>query len=184
MILVPEISGVGQKPNYTEYNRHPYLFKFVSDIIKSPDNILSFGCSIGEECRAIREIYYPDTKINIHGLDVRESNIEYAKKNTNKNLNIQFYNYKTFIPIEYDIIFAMNCLCHYKLGIDRWIKTVDNILDMVKKDGIFVFHNTTYDITKTKLKDRIDIVTIPESYNYLIDLKCTYKKTDVLRKVK
>ena len=36
-----------QKSNCTIFNRYPEIFKEIKEIIPSPNNILSFGCSTG-----------------------------------------------------------------------------------------------------------------------------------------
>ena len=159
-----DIKLIGQKPNYTEYNRHPYLFTSMVNLNPNCKSLLSFGCSIGKEAQSIRDIYYKDKSIIIHGLDVRKDNINYANQNVSKELNIQFFTYDDFIPMEYECIVACHCLCHYKLGLDKWINTVNSILNMLKVGGIFIFHDTTYDITKTILNNRVEIATINDYY--------------------
>ena len=49
---------LNQNHTTTLYNRYPKVFQEIKDIVIDPKNILSFGCSTGEECITMQELYF------------------------------------------------------------------------------------------------------------------------------
>ena len=142
-----------QKSNATKYNRYPEIFREVKQIIHSPMQILSFGCSTGEECNTLHELYYPNVKII--GLDISENIIkENIKKNKYKN--IEYYSKLENITEKSDIIFANSVLCMWpeKKGMYTF-QTFENTLEIIdnflKKDGYLCIYNSKYLFDETNL---------------------------------
>lgn len=153
------------KSNTTFYDRYPSIFYGVSKLFPFPSKILSFGCSSGKEIKTLREKYYIDESIAIDGIDISKSIVEKAKQYLKGMKNINIYNYEDFIYKEqnYDIIFVLNCLCHYKKGIEEWEELVCDIIKMIKLNGAIIIHNSTYDIEKTKLKNYLNRIVMPDN---------------------
>ena len=71
-----------QTHNTTEKNRYPKIFNFISKNYKF-NNILSFGCSSGEECQTL-STYFKYS--NIIGIDSNEEILNKAINSNNNNL--------------------------------------------------------------------------------------------------
>ena len=59
---------LNQITSVTMYNRHPAMFNECLEIIGDNKNILSFGCSYGDEVFSLKNIYFKDSKID--GIDI------------------------------------------------------------------------------------------------------------------
>ena len=142
-----------QKSKHTEYNRYPEVFKEVKQIMPSPKQILSFGCSRGLECQTLQELYFPDIKII--GLDISDE-IIINNKNNNKYKNIEYYSKLDDITEKSDIIFANSVLCIwpenegvYKFEtFENTLEIIDNLLN---KDGYLCIYNSKYLFCETNL---------------------------------
>ena len=149
-----------QNSHATAYNRYPEIFEGVKEIISTPSCILSFGCSTGEECETLQELYYPN--VNIIGFDISEKVI---KKNIEKNKykNIQYYSKVDNIPKRSDIIFANSVLCRWpdpKLStipnfpqytFEMFESTLEYVDNLLNKDGYLCIYNSTYLFSETNL---------------------------------
>ncbi|MBM3428531.1 MAG: class I SAM-dependent methyltransferase [Bacteroidetes bacterium] len=101
-----------QTASTTFFDRHPDLFKALSDLSKGHTElkILSFGSSTGEECQTLRK-YFP--KARIIGAEINKASRKKAIEN-NKDQGIQFIDsISTLIKEEgpFDIVFALSVLC-------------------------------------------------------------------------
>lgn len=97
-----------QTSSATRMNRYPWLFKIASKLLKDiPDpQILSFGCSTGEEVFSIKT-HIPNARII--GVDINQRVLRIARRKNTSN-DLKFYHYidqkwKTEGP--YDCIFAL-----------------------------------------------------------------------------
>lgn len=137
----------------TSINRYPNIFKEIKSIIPSPKQILSFGCSTGEECITLQELYFPTIKII--GLDISEEVIT-NNKNKNKFKNIEYYSKVDNISEKSDLIFANSVLCRWPESegeytfelFENTLKIIDNLLN---KDGYLCIYNSKYLFTETDL---------------------------------
>lgn len=142
-----------QKSNATEYNRYPEIFKEIKQIIPSPSQILSFGCSLGKECETLQELYFPDVKII--GLDINE-NIITDNKKRNKYKNIEYYSILDNITEKSDIILANSVLCRWPENegvytFETFEKTLGIIDNLLNKDGYLCIYNSKYLFCETNL---------------------------------
>ena len=137
----------------TKYNRYPEIFKEIVKIIPFPKQILSFGCSTGEECETLHNLYYPNIKIL--GLDISERVIkENIKKNKYKNIEY-FYNLDD-ITDKSDIIFANSVLCRWPESMGEYtfetfentLKIIDNLLNI---GGYLCIYNSKYLFCESEL---------------------------------
>jgi SAM-dependent methyltransferase len=149
-----------QISNVTKYDRYPSIFKFLAS--NDEINILSFGCSTGEECNTLSEKYFPNAKI--YGVDICEKII---KNNTIENKNNKI-NYFVRIPenIKFDIIYCMSVLCvwppedpsYNSYTFDIFEKTVTEIDSYLNPLGYLVSHNSAFCFTETEVFKKYKIV--------------------------
>tara|TARA_Y100000389_G_scaffold205145_2_gene264082 strand:+ start:10637 stop:11317 length:681 start_codon:yes stop_codon:yes gene_type:complete len=99
---------LNQNHTTTLYNRYPKVFQEIKDIVIDPKNILSFGCSTGEECITMQELYF--TNANIVGYDINKHIIQ-NNILQNKFKNINYYFFIDDITQQFDLIFANTVLC-------------------------------------------------------------------------
>ena len=142
-----------QKSHATQYNRYPEIFEEVKSIIDYPKQILSFGCSKGEECNTLHEIYFPKSKII--GLDI---NTDVINKNieNNKYKEIEYTNNINTITEKNDLIFAMSVLCVWpetdgEYTFETFNKTLDIIDNLLNINGYLCIYNSKYLFTDTEL---------------------------------
>jgi 2-polyprenyl-3-methyl-5-hydroxy-6-metoxy-1,4-benzoquinol methylase len=111
------INGVDHKKilqtaSTTEFDRHPDLFKVVSELFSIEPNcrILSFGCSTGKECISLLEYF---KNANIVGTDINKKSLKTAHREANNSHIEYLFSNDTVIAKEgpYDIIFALSVLC-------------------------------------------------------------------------
>lgn len=148
----------------TKLNRYPEIFKFISLNFSGSKNILSFGCSSGEECFTLRE-YFPES--NITGVDLNAEMIVKAITN-NKFKNINFLNYLDNKNYYFDCIFAMSIFC-------RWPET-----DSLDKNLIYKFNDFNKEIMNldSNLKPGGVLVVFNSNY-YFLDTDVAHKYVPV-----
>jgi len=143
-----------QKSHVTKIDRYPELFKEITSIIPCPNQILSFGCSTGEECITLNNLYFPNIKII--GLDINEE-IIISNKNKNIYKNIEYFSNLENITEKSDLIFANSVLCRWPEStvenytyqrFEHTLKFIDNLLN---KDGYLCIYNSKYLFTETDL---------------------------------
>lgn len=142
-----------QKSNCTIFNRYPEIFKEIKEIIPSPNNILSFGCSTGQECETLHKLYFPNSKII--GLDICDDIITDNKKK-NKYNYIEYYSKFNNITEKNDIIFANSVLCRWpetsdEYTFDTFEKTLEIIDSLLNVDGYLCIYNSKYIFSETNL---------------------------------
>lgn len=141
-----------QRSWHTENNRYPDIFNLCRDYWNKLEqenlNILSFGCSTGEECFNLLR-YFPLS--NITGVDINKVSIDKCnKKNVYKNLSFMYSNYENIkFKSPFDIIFCMSVLCRYGVGNDDYkfsefngvLQELDNL---ISKNGLLVIYNSNF----------------------------------------
>jgi SAM-dependent methyltransferase len=169
--------GVHQVRTDTETDRYPEIFRFVFDFLRRAGgdrpNILSFGCSTGEECFSIRQ-YSPQA--SILGLDILRENV-YLAQNRNHDPGISFRrstvaNLRGGAP--YDAIFAMSVLCRWPdtMEIDecsktypyrRFEKSVSALDEVLAPGGLLIIYNANFCFTDSATSERYAPLTVPDS---------------------
>lgn len=146
------MATLNQLSTHTEYNRYPEIFKEVKKYHIGNPKILSFGCSIGEECITLKNEYFIDSEI--HGYDINNEIKPYN--------NILFYNNYNELKT-YDIIFCMSVLCRwpedtgdysFKLFNDTLID-IDKLLNI---NGFLVIYNSKYLFTDSDISYKYSII--------------------------
>lgn len=151
-----------QKSNKTYFNRYVLLFEEIRSIVKHCHKkrvggveILSFGCSTGEECKSLDELYVSNCSIT--GVDIDEDNIKKAKslmlsKNNNK---ISFHHASDIPNKKFDIVIAFSVLCKWPdssglqsmdglFTFEEFNKMCKTLSELVNKGGYLAIHNSNY----------------------------------------
>lgn len=165
-----------QTTNATHYDRYPEIFSVVSSIAKSFEsfqnrslNILSFGCSFGEEVKVFEEKYFQNH--NIFGVDINESCIN--KCNT-LGLKSKFYTTENFneLDLKFDIIFCMSVLCKMvdcinetPLLFSEFNETCEYLDSKIIHNGYFIDYNSNYSF----LDSSIGYKYIPIEYASIVN---------------
>lgn len=144
---------IHQLSNVTAYNRYPIIFNECSKLSDEKNlNILSFGCSTGEEILTLKEIYFPFSEI--YGVEINEENIKACYNKIEKKY---IMNYDQFLTDDkkFDFIFAMSCLCKWedtyhtessqKIYPFQNFEFITKVLDSkLKTNGFIVIYNSNY----------------------------------------
>ncbi len=146
---------IHQYKSSTSIDRYPKTFRFVKSLMKGEKlQILSFGCSTGEECFTLSDYF---TGSSITGADINIGNIKIAKKN-NFNNSIRFILSPDDLlreNLKYDIVFCMSVFCRWPIlkGVKNseviypfkiFEKGLEFIDKFLKKNGYLVLHNNSY----------------------------------------
>ena len=155
-----------QKSNVTEFNRYPRIFSKVAEVISKIQehqaNLLSFGCSSGEEIISLDKLYVKGA--NLIGVDISQKMIEEARKKIPENNTVRFFQTEEAgwkIQDGYDVVMALSVLCNwpkteklvdiksiYKFS--EFEMQVKELSNFVKPGGYLVIHNTNYNFEDTK----------------------------------
>jgi chemotaxis methyl-accepting protein methylase len=140
-----------QKSHATKYDRYPNHFNEITKYTEKKIEILSFGCSSGEEVKTLSKIYYPES--NITGYDISNDIIKKLNE-TNNNKKIRYIsNIKNDI-LTYDLILCMSVLCVWpenmgEYKICDYNSVISEIDKKLKIGGYLVIYNSKYIFTDT-----------------------------------
>lgn len=175
---------VHQTTPYTYYNRYPDIFNECRLLTQNNKelNILSYGCSTGEEVMTLRE-YFPHA--NIIGAEINHASLKVCN-NRNLDSKIKFiYSSRSEINKHgpYDIIFCMAVLQRKPHVVEakkitnlkkiypfeKFERQIIELDSFLKPGGIFVLHFSQYSFLDTKVAINYDIKGKGTRYkNYLI----------------
>ena len=163
-----------QLNNSTSSDRYPEIFNSVKAQINENHKelkILSFGCSTGEECFALRN-YFKNAKII--GVDINTANL---KKCTAKNRDNNTVFFKSSLDNiinngKYDVIFAMSVLCRWpetkdcknierKYPFSKFQEVVCMLNKSLKNRGLLVVFNSNYLVMDTTIHNEYETINIP-----------------------
>jgi SAM-dependent methyltransferase len=149
-----------QPSNVTMFDRYPEIFSFVQGQLgdDSELNILSFGCSTGEEVFSLRQYFSHAT---IRGIDINPGNIRICKRRLRKlnDERIQFYIAGTLAAestASFDAIFCMAVLRHSRLGrpgvirsnhvfpFEAFSRTIESFRRCLKPGGLLVMRHNNF----------------------------------------
>jgi hypothetical protein len=159
--IYPE--DIHQKSTFTKLKRYPVIFKICKDYINIKDdktiNILSFGCSTGEEVNSLRELFPHSI---IYGVDINKYCLRKAKKNFKHPKNIFLHSLsKEFKNLtNLDIIF---CLAVFQNSENRnnyeikkssypfskFQKQLKLLDKKLKKEGLLIIDHADFDFMET-----------------------------------
>jgi FkbM family methyltransferase len=151
---------IHQKNTATKYNRYPEIFDLCKSIKGDEKlNILSFGCSTGDEIQTLKDIYFKNSFVD--GVDINPECISLCIDKFGKD---SIYEYNEFINSKktYDVIFAMSVLCKWEDSISHkdCTKLVDDcseiypfekfnfvtklLSEKLNEGGILVIYNSNF----------------------------------------
>jgi len=132
-------TGAFQPFNDTAADRYPRLFQFVQSELGAGNalDILSFGCSTGEEVFTLRR-YFP--RAAIRGIDINPRNIAICRRRlraaADAKLSFAIANSTRAEPAAaYDAIFCMTVLCHGDLALPG-IPRCDHLIRFAEFAGV------------------------------------------------
>lgn len=141
-------------------NRYPVIFSNCKKIHKDPKDILSFGCSTGEECITLKN-YFPNSSIT--GVEIDKERLKEAKIK-NKNKKIYYLNYLEFLKDKkyFDMIFCMGVFCKWPetetvedcskiFEFEQFEKEIKFLNKKLKLNGLFVIFNCSFFFEQTSV---------------------------------
>jgi 2-polyprenyl-3-methyl-5-hydroxy-6-metoxy-1,4-benzoquinol methylase len=165
------VPGRFQPYRYTLPDRYPWLFGFAAAALEGREdcNILSFGCSRGDEVLALRG-YFPQAAIR--GLDIDRSNIARCRTHV-KAPNVSFAvatDTSGEADARYDAIFCLAVLCHGYLTISGaarsdpllhfadFERVVTDFARCLKPGGLLLLHTTSFRFCDTAVAGDFDVL--------------------------
>lgn len=159
-----------QTIRFTRKNRYPNIFKTCAEISPKNSQIMSFGCSTGEECETLRS-YFPDA--DIIGIDSGFGNIEIAKQK-NQDSKIHYdYNIKHYD--KFNLIFCMSVFCKHPAtnhlencsqvyDFDWFEKDLSNLVKRLNLGGCIVVYNSNFKFCDTIFNPYFKAIPSNEEY--------------------
>jgi len=168
------MEGQFQPYNFTLRDRYPWLFQFAAQALhgRNDINILSFGCSEGDEVFALAE-YFPDA--NIRGIDIDPGNIARCETRANETLATRL-SFAAAGTTEaepgnaYDAIFCLSVLCNgdltnsgakrcdHLITFDAFEGTVTDFARCLKPGGLLFLHTTNFRFCDAAIAAGFDVV--------------------------
>ena len=157
-----------QVSTFTKENRYPTLFKITKEYFKKQNkpfkkiNILSYGCSTGEEVKTLNDYM---SNSNITGIDINKWCIKQAK---NKYKNSNFLFTSKFNEIEtkkYDAIFALAVLQYtinrtakensiaQKFLFEDFEREVIKLDKLLKPNGLLIIDHADFNFLDTEISN-------------------------------
>jgi SAM-dependent methyltransferase len=144
----------------TKMNRYPLIFAKCKELLWDASSILSFGCSTGEECVSLADIYY-DTA-NITGVESIPERLEKAIRHR-AHPRVRYLSYQEFESDKeiYDIIFCMSVLCRWPemsnqydcsriYPFELFEREVIKLTKKLRECGLFVIYNSSFFLEDTR----------------------------------
>jgi SAM-dependent methyltransferase len=153
--------GVHQLSHHTKEDRYPAIFDAACGCLRSEGaEVLSFGCSTGEEPAALAE-RLPTARIV--GADMSSYVLKRARRRYSQQTNISFVNAAKSRLNEmgpFDAIFAMSVLCRKPATesvpncseiypFERFEEACSSLDALLRPGGYLVLYNTNYRFTDT-----------------------------------
>ena len=157
----------------THFDRYLEEFNAVKNVVGKNAKVLSFGCSRGDECRSLANIFSGE----IHGFEIDVAQQQQNIKD-NSHANIVYLN-ELKTDEKYDAIFCMSVLLkHVHYGekatypFALFEQCIVDLDQMLSEGGVFCIVNSNYRITDTKLGANYDAVgkTVNPKYTPIVPL--------------
>jgi len=168
------IKKIIQTASTTELNRHPDLFKVISERYSTTTDykILSFGCSTGEECISLHEYF---KNASIIGTDINKKSLKTAQLKTNNPQIEYLFSDEHLITKKgpYDIIFALSVLCKNPeaeflediskiYSFQEYEKTILFFDQIIKPGGMLVIRSSNFLFKDTSVFSKYCVYKNPE----------------------
>lgn len=136
-----------QQSHETRPNRFPKIFSSIQKMRPNPTRILSFGCSTGEECFTLAEMF-PDAEIV--GVDIDPWVIETAKKNNKYKDRVSFVTSLENAG-EFDVVFCLMVFfsIYDKYEFQTFDEAVKTLNEFIAHNGLLVIYTAKYDFMRT-----------------------------------
>jgi len=136
-----------QLSHQTKANRFPKIFNSALKFKPNPTRILSFGCSTGEECFTLADLY-PNAEIL--GVDLDKYSIGQAKKKNKFKGRVGFVDNLEEAG-KFDIIFCLMVLfsIHNPVSYENFSDTIEKISSHLNYRGLLVMYTGQHDIMST-----------------------------------
>jgi 2-polyprenyl-3-methyl-5-hydroxy-6-metoxy-1,4-benzoquinol methylase len=168
------MDGQFQPYNYTLRDRYPWLFRFAAHALQGRNdvNILSFGCSEGDEVFALAE-YFPGATIK--GIDIDPQNVARCETRASKDLAMRL-SFEAAGTTEaepsdtYDAIFCLSVLCNgdltnsgvkrcdHVMTFDAFERVVTDLARCLKPGGLLFLHTTNFRFCDAAVAAGFDVV--------------------------
>lgn len=168
------LAGQFQPYNHTLPDRYPWLFQFAARALAECNNanILSFGCSEGDEVFALAK-YFPDA--TIRGIDIDPRNIARCRTRGSEgsSARLSFTEASTTRaepPSSYDAVFCLAVLCNGDLTnsgakwcapaitFDAFERIVTDFARCLKPGGFLFLHTTNFRFCDAAISAEFDVV--------------------------
>ena len=168
------LAGQFQPYNHTLPDRYPWLFRFAARALveRSNPNILSFGCSEGDEVFALAK-YFPDA--TIRGIDIDPRNIARCRargrEGSRERLSFGEASTTQAEPSSsYDALFCLAVLCNGDLTnsgakrcdpvitFDAFERIVTDFARCLKPGGLLFLHTANFRFCDTAISAEFDVV--------------------------
>jgi len=137
-----------QLSNQTTRNRFPKIFNTIRQLQPNPERILSFGCSTGEECFTLADMF---PRAEIIGVDVSTYVVSTARRN-NKYDHVFFHDELGGLG-KFDIVLSLMVLFSISepIPFETWNKTIENIDKHIKYGGLWAIYTSQFPFSKSSV---------------------------------
>jgi pyruvyl transferase EpsO len=157
---------IHQYSTFTFTNRYSSFFDKINiQLNPISKKILSFGCSSGEECITLKNIF---KNCDIYGTDIRNDLEEICKSK-----NISFITSNNLPNYKFDMIFCMSILCCHPIlnnkknssmiypfkKFDELLIFIDSLLNV---NGLLIIYNSNYMFNDSSIFYKYNVITIDE----------------------
>jgi SAM-dependent methyltransferase len=172
--LRPRVEGRFQPYNHTLPDRYPWLFDFAASALGdvAASQLLSFGCSLGEEVFSLRR-RLPAAVIK--GIDIDRANIAVCLARADRANDAQMAfevgsSAKNEPSDHYDAVFCLAVLCHGDLTVsgarrsdpllrfEEFERSVVDLARCVRPGGLLFLHTTNFRFSDTTAAQGFDVV--------------------------
>lgn len=145
-----------QLSHQTKTNRFPKIFKSVVGFQPNPTRILSFGCSTGEECFTLADLY---PKAEIIGVDLDRWSIEKAKTKNKFKERVGFMENLDEAG-KFDIIFCLMVLfsIYSPVSFKDFSDTIERLSSHLNYGGLLVMYTGQHDVMATTSRDKYSAI--------------------------
>lgn len=132
-----------QLSHQTKYNRFPKIFESAKLLRPDAKRILSFGCSTGEECQRLAELF---PYAEIIGVDIDEYSIKTARRK-NRFPDRIFFHDDLGATGTYDLVLVLMVLFSLEQPIprDRFVKVLTKLDKYINPNGILMVYTSDFD---------------------------------------